>query len=254
MLPILELPTELLRYICTFLDIKSKLQLEQTCHRFREIVLDATLYRNIILDNHSLTDVTANDVLDKLNHTVVQCISLWHCHNINGILFKSALYLFTTVTEIELSGTAINNENLVFIWQESSKYKTLHILRFMDCEFLNDDITSAISCHHPSLKELQIASHLSQATAIHFAKFANFLVLFDAGGVVFTKEQVKNVLDFVPLLKTLSLPNALIDDGDLSELVPFLLGIEILHIEDSDVTKTGQQYLQKTLPNLTVFV
>ncbi len=135
--------------------------------------------------------------------------------------------LFTTVTEIELCGTAINNENLVLIWQESSKYKTLHIVHGLWVlkwwyHFSNIMSSSIIEWTSNCLIYRKLLQFILQ----------NFLALFDADGVVFTKKQVKNVLDLLPVLRTFSLPNDSIDYGDLSELVPFLLGIEILHIED----------------------
>ena len=155
---ILDLPAELLLYICKFLNIQSKVQFGQANKKLKAIATDRTLYNLILLkEQQHLTDKDLNRLLTTCCDPSVQRIDLWHSPCIQGDFFTSCKYLFISLVEIDVTGTILTDLSLSLIWKESCVHGKLKILRFMDCNRLTDNITTEIKSLHPSLELLQIS-------------------------------------------------------------------------------------------------
>ncbi len=248
---LLSLPSEVLYYIFSFLDVRTLLWLEQTCWKLKNIVLDRTLFRIVDISTSNLLD---QDLWKLIRKTSCSPSSLFirKCPRLSGSFFGDCAHLFTTIVRLNLSETALTDTALTFIWEESTKYAKLTHLLFMDCKNVTDDIINCIRSFHPSVETLQITNQLSPQSVVYLVKHTKVLKTFDSDGGFLNVEDIISILRCHCKLETLSVLSAICQDQDLDHLIPFMLNLKYLMAEETDITSSGIAYLKARLPQLTI--
>ena len=240
---LLSLPSEVLYYIFSFLDVRTLLWLEQTCWKLKNIVLDRTLFRIVDISTSNLLD---QDLWKLIRKTSCSPSSLFirKCPRLSGSFFGDCAHLFTTIVRLNLSETALTDTALTFIWEESTKYAKLTHLLFMDCKNVTDDIINCIRSFHPSVETLQITNQLSSQSAVYLVEHTKVLML--------SVEDIISILRCQCKLETRSVPCAICQDQGLDHLIPFMSNLKYLMAEETDITSSGIAYLKARLPQLTI--
>lgn len=230
LLHFLYLPNEILCIIITYLDLKCMLRVEQVCQKLKNLITTSHLYKHIDVRNCLISDIDLQCVFRKAKKPKVISFSRHKCPVFSGRLFRTYTYLLGCLTALNLTGTAISDEDFTFLWTQTSLVGCLQELQVMDCTNLTNQIGNQVRCQHHGLEILQLSHNLAPSTVLYILTLTPKLKLLDMDGIVLDAEEFSKVLSLVPHLTTISCPLSLLTDSDLYQLVPQLHNPKVLMI------------------------
>ena len=142
MLSLQILPPEIHRHVKEYLDIKSRLRLEQTCKFLRQLVLQSVLKRRLNLNSYRISNNQLERYISKIGHPQLLYWGLWISPLINGDSVPRLDYIFHSLTELNLSFISINDNNVSVLWELSSRHNILKELIFMNCDTITDGLAN----------------------------------------------------------------------------------------------------------------
>ena len=160
--------------------------------------------------------------------------------------------VFSEAASINVTGALISNKDFQFIWYLASIHQKLHTFQFMNCSLLSNDIN--VKQHLSDLKMLQVSSHLKYSTIVHILHHCKSIEYLDLDSAIFTPEEIISLISVIPLLKTLSAPDCILETASIDELVTAFKNLSFLYIEDNGLSPQHAAILMHKVRNLVVRV